>query len=144
MSSIAQYLILKGYSVYGYDRTLSKITNLLESKGAKISFSKSLDDISLNSKLDDMQVIYSAAIKENHPVYLLFVNKGFEPIKRAVFLASVVNKTESYAVAGTHGKTTTAAILTHIFKQINLSFSSFVGGIMMPRNCFFSESNIKD
>ncbi len=132
MSSIAQYLILKGYSVYGYDRTLTEITNLLESKGAKISFNKSLDDISLNSKLDDMQVIYSAAIKENHPVYLLFINKGFEPIKRAVFLASVVNNTESYAIAGTHGKTTTASILTHIFKQTNLSFSSFVGGVMMP------------
>ena len=85
MSSIAQYLILKGYSVYGYDRTLTEITNLLESKGAKISFNTSLDDISLNSKLDDMQVIYSAAIKENHPVYLLFVNKGFEPIKERYF-----------------------------------------------------------
>ena len=138
MSSIAQYLILKGYRVFGYDRVSSGITDLLEKKGAIISFDKSIsNDVLKHSKKSEIQIIYSAAIKPEHPLLSYFILNGHVPIKRAVFLASIVNDTESYAVAGTHGKTTTSAILTHIFKNINIPFSAFVGGIMLPEKTNF-------
>ena len=137
MSSIAQYLLLKGCKVFGYDRTSSYITDLLESKGAVISFTDSVNSIQKYFKKSKIQIIYSAAIKPEHPILSYFVLNGHVPIKRAVFLASIVNDTESYAVAGTHGKTTTSSILTHIFKNLKVSFSAFVGGIMLPEKTNF-------
>ena len=137
MSSIAQYLLLRGFKVFGYDRISSDITDLLESKGAVISFTDSVNSIKNFLKKSKIQIIYSAAIKPEHPILSYFVLNGHVPIKRAVFLASIVNDTESYAVAGTHGKTTTSSILTHIFKNIKVSFSAFVGGIMLPEKTNF-------
>ena len=137
MSSIAQYLIIKGYNVLGYDRSSSAITDLLESKGAKISFTESINDIPEYSEKSEIAIIYSVAIKPEDPIFSYFIRKGYNPIKRSVFLASLVNDTESYAIAGTHGKTTTSAILTHIFKNTNASFSAFVGGIMLPEKTNF-------
>ena len=137
MSSIAQYLILKGYNVFGFDRASSAITDLLESKGVKISFTESINDIPEYSEKSKIEIIYSAAIKPEHPIFSYFIRKGYNPIKRAVFLASIVNNTESYAIAGTHGKTTTSGILTHIFKNTKTSFSAFVGGIMLPEKTNF-------
>jgi UDP-N-acetylmuramate--alanine ligase len=132
MSSIAQHLIFKGYNVFGYDRNSSSITDLLEEKGVLITFSHSVNYLIKGYKIDNIKVIYSAAIKINHPVFRFFIDRGCIPTKRSVFLASLVNETESFAVAGTHGKTTTSAILTHIFKKTDTSFSSFVGGVMLP------------
>ena len=138
MSSIAQYLILKGYKVFGYDRVSSGITDLLQDKGAIINFDESINNNMLKYfKKREIQIIYSAAIKSEHSILSFFILNGYSPIKRAVFLASIVNDTESYAIAGTHGKTTTSAILTHIFKNINISFSAFVGGIMLPEKTNF-------
>ncbi len=132
MSSIAQHLIFKGHNVFGYDRNSSSITDLLEEKGVLIAFSHSVNYLIKGYKIDNIKVIYSAAIKINHPVFRFFIDRGCIPTKRSVFLASLVNETESFAVAGTHGKTTTSAILTHIFKKTDTSFSSFVGGVMLP------------
>tara|TARA_B100001741_G_C16555119_1_gene602126 strand:- start:2764 stop:4083 length:1320 start_codon:yes stop_codon:yes gene_type:complete len=131
MSSIAQYLILKGHKVYGFDNSHSSITKMLENKGIIINYDNSIKKLELISQ-KNVEVIYSSAIKKDHPVFSFFVNKGFKPIKRAAFLASIVNESESYAISGTHGKTTTSAILTHIFDYSNLSFSAFVGGLILP------------
>ena len=136
MSSIAQYLIFKGYKVYGFDNSCSSITKMLENKGIIIDYDNSIEKLELISQ-KNVQVIYSSAIKKDHPVFSFFVNKGFKPIKRAVFLASIVNRSESYAISGTHGKTTTSAILTHIFHYSNLSFSAFLGGLMLPHKTNF-------
>tara|TARA_B100001057_G_scaffold495735_1_gene595440 strand:+ start:6174 stop:7517 length:1344 start_codon:yes stop_codon:yes gene_type:complete len=137
MSSIAQYLKAKGYDVFGFDNNYSVVTKLLEDKGIIMNYGNSIKSIQKINTNDNLEVIYSSAIKNDHPVFSYFVDKGFEPIKRAVFLASQVNSSESYAVSGTHGKTTTSAILAHIFNSSNLSFSAFVGGLMLPQNTNF-------
>ena len=137
MSSIAQYLIIKGYNVMGYDLVPSSITDLLKSKGVKMFDENSINDLSNNFKDMGLEIIYSSAIKNENIILSYFIDKGYKPIKRAVFLALLVNNTESYAIAGTHGKTTTSAILTHIFKNTNTSFSAFVGGIMLPEKTNF-------
>ncbi len=143
MSSIAQYLILKGYKVYGFDNSHSVITKMLENKGLNIIYDNSIDKIQSTIQGSDIEVVYSAAIKTDHPIFSYFIDKGFKPIKRAVFLASIVNESESYAVAGTHGKTTTSSILTHIFSYSNLSFSAFVGGLMLPQKTNFLSSGFE-
>ena len=137
MSSIAQYLILKGYKVYGFDNSHSVITKMLENKGINIWYDNSIDKIQSTIQGSDIEVVYSAAIKTDHPIFSYFIDKGFKPIKRAVFLASIVNESESYAVAGTHGKTTTSSILTHILSYSNLSFSAFDGGLMLQQKTYF-------
>ena len=50
--------------------------------------------------------------------------------KRAVVLGEITKDTEVFAIAGTHGKTTTASFLTHLFAYLNLEFTAFLGGIM--------------
>ena len=145
MSSLAQYLIFKGFKVYGYDRSSSEITNLLQVKGAEIEFlfNESIKSLNKNYVKSEIKIIYSAAIKIQNPILKYFISNGHMPLKRSTFLASIVNKTESYAIAGTHGKTTTSAILTHIFKTINMSFSAFVGGIMLPEKTNFIYNGFK-
>tara|TARA_B100000686_G_scaffold168769_1_gene176083 strand:- start:3609 stop:4934 length:1326 start_codon:yes stop_codon:yes gene_type:complete len=137
MSSIAQYLMIKKFKVFGFDRFSTSITKMLENKGAKISFAESINNIPSSFNSSEVEIIYSAAINNNHPILSYFISNGYKITKRASFLADLVNNTESYAIAGTHGKTTTSAILTHIFKNNKFSFSSFVGGIMVSENTNF-------
>ena len=65
---------------------------------------------------------------------MYYTSKGNRIRKRAVFLADSIEKSKVLAVAGTHGKTTTSAILTHIFSVTRQSFSSFMGGFLNGNN----------
>ena len=77
------------------------------------------------------------AIPENHPQFCYFKSAGHSLKKRAVFLGEICAETTTIAVAGTHGKTTTSAILTHLFHHAKQSFSAFLGGIVNHYNSNF-------
>ncbi len=128
MSALASLCLEEGHQVYGYDRTPSDITNQLIQKGIEISFDSSINALQhflLSPKVD---VVYSAAIPESHPQLAFYKKQGNKVTKRAKFLASLCNPEKTLAVAGTHGKTTTSSILTHIFDKTNQSFTSIMGG----------------
>ena len=130
MSSLAHYLLLQGHAVYGYDKTPTKITDQLSKKGVSIVFDASLASVPENALSKNVSVIYTAAIPNTHPQLSHFQKQGNRVMKRAVFLGKLCLNTKTLAVAGTHGKTTTSAILAHMFYKSKQSFSAFLGGIV--------------
>ena len=132
MSALARYFITKKKHVMGYDREYSEITDALQKSGTKITYDEY--DYSfihkLESQKDETLVIYSSAIKKDHSLLNQFIIKDFNIAKRASVLEIISNSCKCIAIAGTHGKTTTASILTHILSKSDIKFMSFVGGIM--------------
>ena len=128
MSAIARYFASNGKSVAGYDKIATQITLGLEDLGAEIHFKDSVKNIPI-SFLDTEKtlVVYTPAISKNHAELSYFLKNGFTVLKRAEILGKITETTFCLAVAGTHGKTTTTAILGHIMNEVNAT--SFLGGI---------------
>ena len=129
MSAIARYLVLQGAHVLGYDKTPSLITDSMQKLGIHIVFDESLIALPKSVNSIETQVVYTPAIPDTHPQLNFYLNQGNRVVKRAQILGDLTRDTICLAVAGTHGKTTTTAILTHLFQQSEASFTSFVGGI---------------
>lgn len=128
MSALARLCLKEGCKVYGYDKTSSDITEQLIKNGIKIIFDDSVKALQNLLLSTDVQIVYSAAIPDFHPQLVFLKKQGNNVIKRAEFLAKVCINKKTLAVAGTHGKTTTSCILTHIFSKTNQSFISVMGG----------------
>ena len=128
MSALARLCLKEGCEVYGYDKTSSDITEELIKNGIKIIFDDSVKALQNLLLSTDVQIVYSAAIPDFHPQLVFLKKQGNNIIKRAEFLAKVCINKKTLAVAGTHGKTTTSSILTHIFSKTNQSFISVMGG----------------
>ena len=128
MSAIARYFASNGKSVAGYDKTATQITLDLEDLGAEIHFEDAVKNIPI-SFLDTKKtlVVYTPAVSKNHAELSYFLENGFTVLKRAEILGKITETTFCLAVAGTHGKTTTSAILGHIMNTVNAT--SFLGGI---------------
>ena len=129
MSSIARYLVLQEAQVFGYDKTPSAVTSSLESLGIQIVFNDLVDSLPKEVCSIKTQVVFTPAIPKNHAQLKYFENQGNQIMKRAELLGDLTRNTICLAVAGTHGKTTTTAILTHLFQQSEASFTAFVGGV---------------
>ena len=128
MSAIARYFAVNKKQVAGYDNTPSKNTNSLEAIGIAIHFVAAVRNIPLPFlKKETTLVVYTPAIQKSHAELTYFFQHGFTVLKRAEVLGEITKNTFCLAVAGTHGKTTTSAILGHIM-QPNLA-TSFLGGI---------------
>jgi len=128
MSALARLCLKEGCEVYGYDKTSTDITEQLIKSGIKIIFDDSVKALQNLLLSTDVQIVYSAAIPDFHPQLVFLKKQGNNVIKRAEFLAKVCINKKTLAVAGTHGKTTTSSILTHIFSKTNQSFISVMGG----------------
>ena len=128
MSALARLCLKDGYSVYGYDKISSEITDQLIKKGINIIFDNSVSALNELLLSTEVQIIYSAAIPNSHPQLEFYIKQGNNVSKRAEFLSKICNNKKTLAVAGTHGKTTTSSILTHIFYKSNQSFTSIMGG----------------
>ncbi len=130
MSALAKYYLNLGYKVAGYDKTLSRITQSLTAFGAQISDLDSPDSIPngfLN--LEETLVVYTPAINKDNAVLNYLQKFGFELFKRSEILGEITKHSFCFAVAGTHGKTTTSAMLGHILYDNNVEATSFLGGI---------------
>ncbi|MDN3619834.1 UDP-N-acetylmuramate--L-alanine ligase [Polaribacter undariae] len=128
MSAVARYFASNGKSVAGYDKIGTQITLGLEDLGVEIHFEDAVKNIPI-SFLDTEKtlVVYTPAISKNHAELSYFLENGFTVLKRAEILGKITETTFCLAVAGTHGKTTTSAILGHIMNTVNAT--SFLGGI---------------
>jgi len=130
MSALARFFLLQGKQVYGYDLTSTEITSQLITEGAHIHFE---EDISKIPAQIDM-VIYTPAIPKEHKEYQYFINQKTPLLKRSEILGILCSNYPTIAVAGTHGKTTTTAIITQIMREKILSF---IGGIAKNFNSNF-------
>lgn len=128
MSAIARYFVAIGKNVAGYDKTPSSITNDLSDLGVQIHFEDAIKNIPISFlDIEKTLVIFTPAIPKNHSELIYFKENNFNLLKRAQVLGMISKKTFCLAVAGTHGKTTTSAILGHIMTKVNAT--SFLGGI---------------
>ena len=123
MSAIAHILMTWGHSVSGSDLRLSSFTERLVTQGAKVyqgHDAANVDDAKL-------VVITSAATKDN-PEILEARRRGIPVIKRADMVARLMEGHCSIAIAGTHGKTTTSALVSFMLVEAGLSPTFLVGG----------------
>ena len=128
MSAIARYFVSFGKNVAGYDKTPSQITDDLSDLGVQIHFDDVIKNIPISFlNTENTLVIFTPAIPKNHSELMYFKENNFKVLKRAQVLGMISKNTFCLAVAGTHGKTTTSAILGHIMKRVNAT--SFLGGI---------------
>ena len=135
MSSIAQFLHDKGNIVFGYDQLNNPIIEKLSNKGIGITNKLNLDEIPQNIMGEDLEIIYTPAIKQDNIYLNYFISKGKNKIyKRSEILGEITKNSKCIAVAGTHGKTTTTAIISELFYFYGLKFKAFVGGIMKGHN----------
>ncbi|SKC01019.1 UDP-N-acetylmuramate--L-alanine ligase [Soonwooa buanensis] len=128
MSALARYFHASGREVLGYDKTNTKLTTQLMAEGIDITFEDKIDDKIKALSPQDTLVIYTPAIK-TLGILDYFDEQGFTIQKRAKVLGLVTEDTQCIAVAGTHGKTTTSTLISHLCKEANLPFSAFLGGI---------------
>lgn len=128
MSALARYFHASGKNVLGYDKTNTKLTQQLIIEGIDIVFEDVLDEKITSLQKGETLVIYTPAIKKLG-ILDYFNENQFEVLKRAKVLGLITENTDCIAVAGTHGKTTTSTLVSHLCKEANLSFSCFLGGI---------------
>ncbi|MFL2614531.1 MAG: UDP-N-acetylmuramate--L-alanine ligase [Candidatus Marisimplicoccus sp.] len=135
MSSIAQFLHDKGNIVFGYDQSNNRSIEILLKKGIAITNKLNLEEIPEDIMGEDLEIIYTPAIKKDNIFLNYFISNGKNKIyKRSEILGEISQTSKCIAVAGTHGKTTTTAIISDLFYSYGLKFKAFVGGIMKGHN----------
>lgn len=126
MSAIARYLKEEGNNVFGYDRVCTALTKELEQEGVEIVYE---DDSSHIATLNVDEVIYTPAIPSDSAILRYVKVMGIPLFKRSEALGRITRGKKTIAVAGTHGKTTTAGLTAHILKNSRIGCSAFLGGI---------------
>ena len=123
MSGIARIMLAKGFTVSGSDKTDSPVLTSLKALGAKVFVGHIKENLA-----DAQLVIISAAITENNPELVAAKQGGIPVVARANALAWLMSESTSVAVAGTHGKTTTTAMLTVALQSAGADPSFAIGG----------------
>ena len=132
MSAIARYYNAKGFKVSGYDKTPSPLTHALESEGIEIHYE---DNTAFVPKdVEDTLVIYTPAIPADMGELVFVQKNGYRVIKRSKMLGEISSGQRCMAIAGTHGKTTTSTLTSHLFTDSGAGCSAFLGGISKNYN----------
>ena len=125
MSALARYFYQKGCEVSGYDKTPSPLTKRLEEEGILIHYEDNPELIPDNVDF----VVLTPAIPTDSLELNYLREKNVRIIKRAEVLGEISRQCRSVAVAGSHGKTTVTALITHLLNYAGKKMSAFVGGI---------------
>ena len=132
MSAIARYYNTKGFKVSGYDKTPSPLTEALESEGIEVHYEDNTDFVPKN--VEDTLVVYTLAIPKDMGELVYVQENGYRVIKRSRMLGEITKGQRCMAVAGTHGKTTTSTLTSHLFTASGAGCSAFLGGISKNYN----------
>lgn len=127
MSGLADILLDQHFKVSGSDSKASPLTELLEQNGAKIYIGQRASNIEDGTDF----VVYTAAIHPDNPEYQAAVQKKIPMLTRAELLGQLMtNYKTPIAIAGTHGKTSTTSMASHIFLAADKDPTISVGGIL--------------
>ncbi len=131
MSALARYLLMRGKSVFGFDRSASEITVTLQKYGAEIDHNTEAFEPWFAPELASKTlIVWTPAVAQSDPWMIASKNSGFPMVKRAELLGMISAESKNVlAVAGTHGKTTTSAILAHLLVHAGKKGIGFLGGI---------------
>jgi UDP-N-acetylmuramate--alanine ligase len=125
MNGIAAMLLDSGVPVSGSDRQDSKYLRALEAAGARVYVGHRAE------QLDQAQtVVASSAIREDNPELAEAHRRGLRVLHRSAALGSLMLGRRGIAVAGTHGKTTTTAMIAHILTGCGYDPSFVIGGAL--------------
>lgn len=124
MSGLAEILLNNNYTVSGSDAKSSKITEKLKDKGAEIYIGHDENNIK-----DVDLIVYTAAISSDNPEIVFAKENKIPLMDRAEFLGKIMlGHKYNIAVAGTHGKTTTTSMVSHIALEAKVNPTILVGG----------------
>ncbi len=134
MSALARYFQNIGKNVSGYDKTPTMLTNELIAGGMNIHFEDAISLIPTDYYTENTLVIVTPAVPISHSEWNYFIERNYTIKKRAEVLGLITKDTFCFAVAGTHGKTTTSSILGHILYESGEDVTAFLGGIVENYN----------
>lgn len=137
MSALARYFKHYGKAVSGYDKTASTLTHSLEAEGIACHYqedTKSLEGLLANFQTDEVLVVYTPAVPVDNAEYVFLKKNGFRILKRSEVLGEITRQFKTIAIAGTHGKTTTTTLVTHLLREAGINCFSFMGGISRNYN----------
>jgi len=134
MSALARYFQYIGKKVVGYDKTPTQLTDELQAIGLEIHFEDNINLIPKDFYVENTLVIVTPAVPVTHSEWNYFIERGFAIKKRAEVLGIITKDTYCFAVAGTHGKTTTSSILGHVLYESGVDVTAFLGGIVENYN----------
>jgi len=130
MSALARYFKAIGKNVMGYDKTQTVLTNNLESEGIKVIFNDVISEIpETYTNRDTTLVVFTPAIPNSNKILKYFFGNNFKVIKRAEVLGVILNSKKGIAISGTHGKTSITTLVSYLFNNSGIKYSSFIGGI---------------
>ena len=127
MSGLAEILLKEGFTISGSDNKESALTDHLEKLGAKVLYGQKASNII--SGID--VVVYTAAIHPDNEEFAEAVKQNLPMLTRAELLGQLMtNYDVPIAISGTHGKTTTTSMLSHILLAGEMDPTISVGGIL--------------
>lgn len=131
MSAIARYFNSRGLKVSGYDKTETPLTRALEGEGIAIHYGAA-DVASVPEPAADLLIVWTPAIPAKFAELVKVQTGAYTVLKRSEVLGLISRGMDCVGIAGTHGKTTTTTITTHLLNVAGLEPSAFLGGI--PRD----------
>lgn len=135
MSALAQLYRAHGESVSGSDREASPTTELLEKKGIRIFLEQKAENVPGDTEL----IVYSDAVWEDNPERIRAKELGLRQISYFEALGEVSKGKYTIAVTGTHGKTTTTAMLAKILRDAGKEPTAVVGSLVSEFGSNFTE-----
>lgn len=126
MSALARHLIANGHAVSGSDQSPGEQGEALRTLGASIHCGHAAENVDGAELL-----VVTSAVRQDNPELVAALAHGIPVVKRAELLGAIVNPLRSIAVAGTHGKTTTSALIAHILVEAGLDPTVLIGGISL-------------
>lgn len=132
MSALARYYNAMGLEIAGYDKTATALTAQMIVEGMDIHFEEDVELIPVSFReapKEKLLVVYTPAVPGDHQEWDFFRKNGYTIKKRSELLGMLTEGTRTIAIAGTHGKTTTSSLVTHILKTAGIDCWAFLGGI---------------
>jgi UDP-N-acetylmuramate--alanine ligase len=147
MSALARFFNHYKKEVIGYDKTATVLTNQLQDEGIPCHFDDNmaaLESILAAYSKDEVLVVYTPAVPKEHNEYQFLLRNNYTVLKRSVVLGEITKQFKTIAIAGTHGKTTTTTLVTHLLKSAGINCFSFMGGISKNYNTNLLLGDVND
>ncbi len=124
MRPLAEIALAQGYQVSGSDQSFSPSTEQLVSLGAQVSIGHSAEAI----PQDSVRIVASTAIRNDNPELSEAQKRGLTILHRSEFLHELMSDRKAICISGTHGKTSTTALVAFMLQQMGLDPTAAIGG----------------
>ncbi|HEY0964258.1 MAG TPA: UDP-N-acetylmuramate--L-alanine ligase, partial [Candidatus Paceibacterota bacterium] len=139
MSALARFFVSEKKKVSGSDRSLTPITQALQNEGVQIFTQQVPENITKGIDL----VVYTEAMSKDHPEMVAASREGIPMVNYFEALGFAMNPYYLIAVSGTHGKTTTTAMLTDVFEAAGKDPTAIIGSLRAKTKSNFRSGKTK-